>query len=149
MNFIWNFDWILDAIFHLQFRKTWHTPSHSATHELVVRTLKSKVDVFAHLFDLVDGYFDLNATKAHLSKPQFGIIRRLPGVLILWSSSLEQHILGYLNYVVSRRPIRYVRDLARIWPYILSYLACPFLCNTYWSDGNRDSLCDEQYVRNI
>lgn len=88
----------------------------SAVSALVPRTLKSKLDVFAVLVDLVITRFHIDVDRLELSKPSLGICRSFSSFWIPWPVDLECKVNYAVSHFTSRKPIRWARDLAKAWP---------------------------------
>ena len=97
-------------------QQVWISLSNAAISELIPRTLKSKLDVFVVLIDLVFAKFGLDVDRMLISKPHLGTHRSIPAFQIPWPENTGNRVSSALYFFTSRRPIRTARDLARAWP---------------------------------
>eukprot|EP00435_Cladocopium_sp_Y103_P067936 s1011_g30.t1 len=97
-------------------QRVWIHMDSSHISDLVPRTLKAKLDVFAVLLGLVFGLFGCPLLKMKINKPHLGITRVVEAVQIPWPADIEQHVNCALSFYTARRPIVYARDLSRAWP---------------------------------
>lgn len=97
-------------------QKIWIPMEQSAVSELVPRTLKTKLDVFVALVDLVFSKFEIFVDKLLINKPFLGITRTVPAMRIPWPTDVEQRVCHAISFYTARKPIIHARDLARPWP---------------------------------
>ena len=79
-----------------QGQQTWMQMNRSTVSELVPRTLKARLDVFAVLFDLIVGWFDLPVDRCQACKPHLGILKKMVGFKIPWPKDVERPVNGPL-----------------------------------------------------
>lgn len=60
-----------------QGQQTWMQMNRSTVSELVPRTLKARLDVFAVLFNLIVGWFGLPVDRCQACKPHLGILKKM------------------------------------------------------------------------
>ena len=86
-----------------------------AVSELVPRTLRMKLELFAVFIDLVVGWFDLPLDRSQMSKPSLGIWQTLPSFKIRWPPVIEQCVCEPAGNFTSGHPITYARNLPPAW----------------------------------
>ena len=97
-------------------RKSWIQVSAHYGGEIMGRTLCSQMGVFRYTFDLVMSMIKFSPDWHLLAKPEIGVFRPLPALTCPWPALMSRRVNSAISAYCSRRPIGFVRDLARPWP---------------------------------
>ena len=96
--------------------ETWVPVRSGHIGELLGRSLKSRVDVFRYVFDLVFELVGFEHEWTLLAALHIGIYKPLEALTIPWPRGLDSRVSATMARFTASRPIRHSRDLARSWP---------------------------------